>query len=75
MSKSSVAMRVAAQEKAISDAQQKLEKIKTDEARRLLKIFDSVGFFDVTISDAQLKAALEQLVQRSASTPGVDAVS
>jgi len=67
MSKSSVAARVAVQEKAIQEAQQKLEKIKTDEARRLLKIFDSVGFFDAEISDAELKQALQQLVQQSAA--------
>lgn len=63
-----VSEKLAAQEKAIKDAQKKLEKIKEDEAKRLLKIFDNVGFFDVDVSDEALTSGLKKMVKEASST-------
>jgi len=68
MPKKSIKEKLKAQENAIAAARQKAEKIKMGEAKRLLKVFNKVGFFDVDISDKELEASLKSLVNQAAGS-------
>jgi len=65
MPRQTVKAKLEAQEKAIADAKQRAEKIKISEAKRLLKFFDKVGFFEVDVPDEALENSLRELVRNA----------
>ena len=68
MARKSIKAQLEAQQMTIAAAKEKAEKIKMGEAKRLLKVFNKVGFFDVDITDKALEDSLHNLVKQAAGS-------
>ncbi len=55
------------QKKIITDTKRKIEDLKTKEAKRILRIAEKVGYFDVDVTDEQLETAMKEIVKASSS--------
>lgn len=55
------------QKKIIADTKQKIEDLKTKEAKRILRIAEKAGYFDVSVTDEQLEVGMRQIVQAASS--------
>lgn len=65
----SVKAKLELQQRKIQEANDALEKIKMNEAKRLLAIYDEEGYFEVDVSDEALRASVAELVKKSAGSP------
>jgi len=65
-----IAEEIKKQEEIAKQSRFKIEKLKEKEAKRILRIADKAGFFEIDVSDEALSKAFTQLVnsQKAQST-------
>lgn len=51
------------QKKVIADTKRKIENLKAKEAKRILRIAERVGYFEVSVTDEQLETAMKEIVK------------
>ncbi len=59
------------QKKIIADTKRKIEELKAKEAKRILRIAEKAGYFDVSVTDEQLEVGMKEIVKAAmAGTSG-----
>ena len=66
---SSINDEIKKQEALIAATRRKIDAIKEKEAKRILKIAEKAGYFDVTVSDQALEAAFVKLIETTRTDP------
>jgi len=60
---SGIAEKIKQQEKVVADSKKRIVQMKEQEAKRILRLADKVGFFEVDISDEQIRQSFERMVK------------
>jgi len=68
MARASVAQQLAKEQEALEKAKKKINDLKESEAKRILRLADKVGFFEVEIPDTAIEKAFSGLVKTARSS-------
>ena len=63
----SIAEKIKAEEKKVVDTRKRIAQMKEQEAKRILRLADKAGFFEIEVSDAAITTAFEQMVTTARS--------
>lgn len=58
-----VGSEIEKQKKIIADTKKKIDDLKAKEAKRILRVAEKAGYFDVSVTDEQLELGIRQIVQ------------
>lgn len=58
-----VGSEIEKQKKIIADTKKKIDELKAKEAKRILRVAEKAGYFDVSVTDEQLELGMRQIVQ------------
>ena len=63
-----VGSEIEKQKKIIADTKKKIDDLKAKEAKRILRVAEKAGYFDVSVTDEQLELGIRQIVQTAKTT-------
>jgi len=58
-----VGSEIEKQKKIIADTKKKIDDLKAKEAKRILRVAEKAGYFDVSVTEEQLELGIRQIVQ------------
>lgn len=57
------------QKKIIADTKKKIDDLKSKEAKRILRVAEKAGYFDVSVTDEQLELGMKQIIEAAKAPP------